>query len=178
MSIKNSISILFVIFLSLTSCTNLVRAPKDTVPQMAKLPIYPYGGHITLIDMEGQTITNGELIGFNADSIFVLSDKVLVGYKVSDVSKARVILFRTNYQEALLLSLLNLPLTLTNGAFGIFTIPLNLIIGGTVILSESKRENYLDFPEKDWTEIKKFSRFPQGLMDTIDRDALSQNSNK
>lgn len=173
MSIRSAISIILVSLLLMTACARKnVQAPKDVVPKISKLHSYPYGGYIEISDSEGQHLLNGELIGFKADSIFVLKEQMLVGLKRTEISKARVIIFKSDYADVLLLNFLNLPLSLSNGIIAIFTLPLNIIIGSSVMLAEIERENYLDYPEHTWEEIQKFSRFPQGLLDSIDRDSI------
>lgn len=158
------------IFIGLFACGSLVKAPKDAVPKLNKLSETANGGWITFDN--GEKKISGELIGFKEDSLFVLSERKILSFSQNNIQSARLIFFNTRAEEYGVWTGVNSLFTIANGAFLIFTLPINLIVGTSVSSSESKRINYIDFPEYAWADFQKFARFPQGLLDSIDRKEL------
>ncbi|WP_373494060.1 hypothetical protein [Aquiflexum sp.] len=160
---------IFLMAFGLLSCS-AAKAPKGTVPTLDKISETANGGWVTF-QSEGKDIS-GELIGFKEDSIFVLTDKKLLSLSQNNVHFARLIFYNTKAENYGGWAGLNSLFTIANGWFLIFTFPINLIVGSSVTVGESNRINFIDFPEHPWTEFHKFARFPQGLLDTIDRNEL------
>ncbi|WP_373520604.1 hypothetical protein [Aquiflexum sp.] len=161
---------IFLMAFGLLACGSAVKAPKGTIPTLDKISESANGGWLTFYD--GSQEISGELIGFKEDSLFVLSNQKLLSFHQNNIQNARMVLYNTKADNYAIWTGVNSLFSLTNGMLLIFTLPINLIVGGAVTSGEYQRLNYMDFPAYSWTEFQKFSRFPQGLLDSIDRKEL------
>lgn len=163
----------------LISCIS-VKAPQGSVPSRKDLHRDAFGGYITLAmsDMDTTWFVSGELIAVGTDSIVVNPAGFATLFPISAIDSARIIFFNTNADEFSAWSGLLILGTLSNGGYALITLPLATVTGIVTSTQEAKRINYLDYPEKNWNEIRKYARFPQGLPPGIRLDELAPRPSK
>jgi hypothetical protein len=165
------IKFLIVIICLVSGSCNSVRAPHGTVPLRTQLTDDAFGGWIGMEHRDSGLI-QGELIAVSEDSVFVLQGKEAKGFAKARIGAARLIIFRTAEGGYAAWTFFGSLFTLTNGYFLAVSLPATLISGIATTATEAQRINYMDFPVNGWTELAKFSRFPQGLPREIDLSEL------
>ena len=161
---------LFCILLG-TGCAT-ISAPSGTVPSRKGLATDPYGGWLTATINDTPAQVQGEFIALNKDSVFVLSGDSLKIIPVSKFNTARIILFNTEANKYSIWTVVLSVATIANGAFATITFPVSLAMGLTTVHDEARREHFFDFPQRPWSELSKYARFPQGLPEELDRGTL------
>jgi hypothetical protein len=162
---KNKISILLCLLMLAYSCKG-VRAPSESVPKRKAIVTDAFGGWIILNPGRPAALM-GEFISHNEESVFIMTNVRLEEIAKTQIDSARLIMYNTQALEYGLWTTLGSVSTLSNGFFLTFTFPLWLLTGIPVTTGESRRQNYLDYPETDWAEMGKFARFPQGMPEGI-----------
>ncbi len=149
-----------------------VLAPRNMVPKQSEILSDAFGGWMEIEVSNRSNKIEGEFIAIQNDSIFVLKNNQLSGFPKSDIKFARVIFYNTQYKEMGTLTAITSVATISNGGFLIFTLPLNLVVGIVSNNAERQRVNYRQYPENSWEELSKFSRFPQGLPEGVQREKI------
>lgn len=164
--------LLFAACILFTISCKTATAPKGTVPNRNGIAWDGRGGWITLsfADSAREQI-NGEFLALGQDSVYIMNSETFSATPIADVRSARIIMYNTETTAYAIWTFLSSLLTISNGAFLILTLPLNLITGISTTVGESRRLNYFDYPENDWAELNKYTRFPQGI-DRINRKEL------
>jgi hypothetical protein len=167
------------IFIVVTIITSLIiisgcakrYAPVNYLPETEKVPEDAFGGWITLV-MEGDRLPQnkkplqygGEFIAVDENVVYVLNDSLLqipkqtVFKSILEVDKKETATYGYWTFFGTLISA-------THGVFFAVTAPLWLSIGISATIGESERDRYeIEHPDEDyWEEVKKYSRFPQGV---------------
>lgn len=168
---------LLILLLILSGCqTNVIMAPKGSVPKRTELEKDGYGGYFTLV-ADGNYIT-GELIGVRNDSIVVLSN-VLSKVPIDQITYGQVIVHNpNNYLAGGLLPMFpNLILMTIGGyggspiAFGLFLSAINTAGMATASGTENLKVNYFEWKESP-SEVLKYSRFPGGIPNQVNLEDL------
>lgn len=162
----------------LLGCTS-VKAPVGSVPKRKQLQVDAYGGWLTLslADSTSKSIS-GELIAVSSDSVYILTNTSTISCSIKEILSARLIFFNNQSDAFSGWTLGGSLLTISNGVYSVFSLPLMLIAGISTSAGEAKRVNYIDYPDKPWSDLTKFARFPQGLSDNIDLTTLRPRSIK
>lgn len=150
----------------LFSCST-VKAPRGSVPKREAMATDAYGGWITLSLINNENAVEGEFIAVNSDSLHVMVRDKVQSFATTEISSARVVLFNTDIGRYATWTILGSLATLSNGGLLIFTFPMWLITGIVTGSAESNRINFYDYPTSDWSELNKFTRFPQGIPDEV-----------
>lgn len=155
------------------ACT-AVKAPRGSVPTMVKMGTDVYGGWITL-HLNDSSEVAGELIAVSGEQVIICRPGETRPVPLAQITTAQLVMFKTQEGGYATWTFLNSLLTVANGFFLIFTLPVNLVTGISTSTSEGRRENSLDYPATDWSELSKYARFPQGLPEGVELgDILSR----
>jgi hypothetical protein len=156
--------LLFVIGLIvlLNSCSS-VKAPLGTVPVRNALATDTFGGWIELSLISPKDSISGEFIATSNDSLYIMDRGEVKIYAVSNISLARLVIFKNMSSTFGAWTFLGSLLTISNGAFLLFTLPTTLIMGISTTIGEAKRINFLDYPSNSIENLSKYARFPQGI---------------
>ncbi|HLG94030.1 MAG TPA: hypothetical protein VI546_04270 [candidate division Zixibacteria bacterium] len=114
---------------------------------------------------------SGELIAFEEESVYVLTESMLVGVPTSNISKARLTSYDSNAELLAVWALVGTLSTPSHGVGLIFSAPAWLVTAIAVPAKQS-RTPIKRFPDKPWWELRGYARFPQGLPPGLDRQSL------
>lgn len=159
----NSLLLFAACILFMGSCKT-ATAPKGSVPNRNGIAWDGRGGWITLsfADSTRHQI-KGEFIALGQDSVYIMNSDIFSSTPIADVRSASVIMYNTETTAYAMWTILSSLLTISNGGFLAITLPLTLITGISTTVGESRRINHFDYPENDWAELNKYTRFPQGI---------------
>jgi len=157
-------------FLILIGCATSY-APGNYLPDTDDVPQNVNGGWITIITEPDSLNSDdnwmqysGEFISTGDSVIYLLYDSLY------EISKCKIVesileLDEKNTTTYGLWVLGGSLLTISNGAYGIYTLPPWLLLGIPTIIDESARDRYEEInpTQEYWESIRKFSRFPQGV---------------
>ena len=150
----------------LCNCST-VNAPQGSVTKRNGLATDAFGGWITLSIIGDKGSIEGELIAVDTGSVFVMSSDKIQIFPKSDISTARIILYKNESNNFLAWTIIGSLATISNGGFLVFTLPITLVTGIATISGEKKRINFYDYPGISWDEVSKYARFPQGINNKI-----------
>ena len=114
----------------------------------------------------------GELIAVSEDSAWVLElsgDAIRVAH--AGVTDGHLVAYQSQYGRVGSLAMLGTLSTVSNGGFLLLTGPM-WIIGGAVAAASQSRAPIRAIPPQAWTELAAFARFPQGIPQDLELDAL------
>jgi len=163
-------SLLFIFSLLIAGCAT-TYAPDDWLPDTDDVPQNAHGGWITVVTQEAKSQSDeewmqysGELIALDEDNVYVLYDSLYIIPK-SIIAESVVDLDQKNTGTYAAWVLGGSLLTISNGAYGVITLPLWLLAGIPTASGESYRDMYdQEYPDEVyWDDVNKFSRFPQGV---------------
>ena len=146
------------------------NVPRNWSSEPNEMATSTFGGWINVEcsnEHEKEYNIAGELIAVSDDSIFV-ADSLFHSIARKDITSARLVCYNSNSGSMAASVALGTISTISNGLFLIFTMPMWLI-GGTIAGSAQSYVPIIDYPENNFKEFSKFSRFPQGLPRKIDR---------
>ncbi len=165
---KTKAVITLVILTLLTSCA---KAPYY-LPRLDSMGSSPNGAFVKM-DQRGDITIYGELIAADSASVYVLTDSEYHNFsRCVKVPKERIADFKLRYAAPAkygwsmpVFGLLVAPIT--SGLLSIITIPLNLIVTGSIVAGSYQSTIYtsVDIRKDDFW---KFARYPQGLPPGID----------
>ena len=148
-------------------------APENYLPDTDDVPQNVYGGWLTVITEPDSLISNdkwmiygGEFIASEDSVIYLLYDS-LYRIRKSKITESTLELDDKSTGAYGGWVAGGSLLTISNGAYAVFTLPLWLFAGIPAVAGESARDRYeADYPtEVYWDSIKMFARFPQGVGD-------------
>ena len=171
MKTKFTIIVLLVIIMS--SCKTPAYLPSSDM-----IDVNQNGSYIMVIrksasNTEASEFVNGELIAIDSNNLIVLSEKTTecIIVPMNDVNR-----FELQYAKSKHYGW-TIPVftfaSFAHGLFGIFTIPINLIV---TILVTASGENAFIYKGKNMTydQLKMFARFPQGIPSNVDLESIKQ----
>jgi hypothetical protein len=170
--LKSSLILLIAIGLSLSNCQP-VKAPLGFVPKRKGTTTNAFGGwmSISFLDSTRQEL-EGEFIAVSNDSLYIMDGDKVNGRKTAEVRFARIILFNTDASGYAAWTVLNSLGTISTGTFLVFMFPLAFVTGIMTTVSESRRINFYEYPLHDWSTLRKYARFPQGIPEGVDLHEL------
>ncbi|MBK9291368.1 MAG: hypothetical protein IPM52_07060 [Bacteroidetes bacterium] len=141
------------------------------LPKLDNLGNSPNGAFVRLSQQAGPTVY-GELLAVDSASIYVLTDKAFHNQsRCEAVPLQRVTTFKLRYAapgrygwSIPIYGLFVAPVT--SGFLSIFTIPMNLIVTGSVTAGSYQATSYTNQDIRK-ADLWKFARYPQGLPDGI-----------
>lgn len=153
-----------------------VKTPRGYLPKAKEFEYEVFGGWMALIYHEKDSTrfaaTGGELIAVHNDSVYLLGFDSLIIIPADNVERGVLVLFKKETGKYALWSSIGLISSVSNGVFAIGTAPLWLIMGIITTVSESQAKNFRLYPQRSWVEIRKFSRFPQGIPEGLNLNQL------
>lgn len=169
---KVIIVLVFVLSLIMLGCA-ASYAPANYLPSTDDVTQNVYGGWLTLTTEPDTLIQNskymmygGEFIAVDDSLVYLLYDSL---YQIPRriISESILELDEKNTTTYGLWVLGGSLLTISNGAYAVFTLPLWLAAGIPTAAGESARDRYeMNYPDEEyWINVNKFARFPQGVED-------------
>lgn len=170
---KTKITILVLFAIVFGSCKTPAYLPVSDMIDVNQSGSYIKVIRKTADNIEASVIVNGELIAIDSSNIVVLSKKTnyCIIVPMNDVKR-----FELQYAKGKhygwTIPVFSLA-SVAHGLFGIFTVPLNLIVTTWVTISG---ETAFMYKEKNMTydQLKMFARFPQGIPSNIDLESIKQ----
>lgn len=104
----------------------------------------------------------GEFFAVNTETVYVGTAAGLIAIPLSDIKKARLATYDSQYRKLSVWTLLGSLSTASHG-WGLFLSAPVWIIGGSLAAAAQSHKPIESFPDSDWNELKKFARFPHGL---------------
>ncbi len=170
---KTRFTIIVLLALIISSCTTPAYLPASD-----RIDVNPSGSYIKIIrksteNIEASAIVNGELIAIDSNKLIVLSGRTneCIIVPMDDIKR-----FELKYAKGKhygwTIPVFSLA-SVAHGMFGIFTVPLNLIVTTWVTISG---ESAFMYKGKNMTydQLKMFARFPQGIPSNIDLESIKQ----
>jgi len=159
-------------FLNFFGCATSY-APENYLPDTDDVPQNVYGGWLTVITEPDSLISNdkwmmysGEFIASEDSVIYLLYDSL---YRIPKRRITESTLELDGKSTGAYGGWVagGSLLTISNGYYLVFTLPLWLFAGIPTVAGESTRDRYEeDYPTQEyWNSIKMFARFPQGVAD-------------
>jgi len=158
---------IILICLTLTGCAS-TGAPDGWLPVAAAAPKDPYGSWVTIEFQKGsqEAFLVGEFLAVDRDSLYVLapyygSSDPIRGVSLDTIKKAKIASFDPETGKAVGWVAMGSLASLSHGLGAAISIPLWMIMGGALAGGQSRTalENY---PDLSWSELRMYSRFPQG----------------
>lgn len=165
----NRILHILIICAVVASCRS-VKTPAGTVPRRGSLDKDAFGAWMILT--KGGKQIAGEFIASSNDSIYILPDNGLQAHAIAGLDTIRIVMYKTDAGAYAVWTSIASVATVLNGLFAVITLPATLVTGITTSVVEGNRINYLDKGKADWSEMRKYARFPQGLPPGLDRKSL------
>ena len=163
-------SLLFIYSILITGCAT-TYAPDNWLPETDDVPQNTHGGWIAVVTQEVTSHSDGEWIQYSGEfialdehNVYVLYDSLYIIPKNIIVNSVIDLDQKNTASYAVWVTLGSL-LTISNGAYGVITLPLWLLAGIPTAAGESYRDMHAEeYPsELYWNDVNKFSRFPQGV---------------
>jgi hypothetical protein len=148
-------------------------APKGWLPRPVEAHTAAYGGWIELAYQESgrKSSMDGELIAVSADSVWVLNDTQGLVIPTAAVTAGKLTAYEAQTGSLTLWTVGGTLATISNGALLLLTAPM-WIIGGSFATGNESRAAQRKTPPLSWVELTPFARFPQGMPDGIELNAL------
>ncbi len=143
------------------------------IPSKARLQAYGAWAEVQykMESSKKKLAVSGELIAFEEESVYVLTDSLLVGMPTSNIIKAKLTSYDSNAGLLAIWALVGTLSTPSHGVGLIFSAPA-WIVDGSITTAQQSRTPIKRFPDKPWQELRGYARFPQGLSPGFDRQAL------
>ncbi len=160
---KTNLIIVSLIALLISSC----GSPRY-LPTHDMLDVYPKGSFIKISHVSKSAISRGELIAIDEHLIIVLTQDPLncAVIPLDDVSSFRLYYAKPVRPYGFFIPIFTL-LPFVHGVYGVFSIPIHLLVTIPVALSGRNafiyRMNNIEFDQ-----LKMFARFPQGIPPDVD----------
>ncbi len=147
-------------------------APRKWLPEATQAGAEPRGGWV-LVEREGDPPRQrfeGELIAIEADSLFVAwRDQVLALPKFG-IHRATVTGYDLQWGPLATWTVFGALATTSHGWGLVVTAPLWVLVG-TMSTASASHAPMVRYPNRPWTELATYARFPQGLPAGLDRGA-------
>ena len=167
---KNKFNLYYIIFIFfiIPGCAPQI-APHGYLPTSEETQSDTHGGW-TKIQSKNKLLS-GELIAISSDSIFILSNDQL-----NVISKIEVIDMRLDKYDSKSINMFGwttagIYSTISHG-WGLFLSVPSWILTGSIVSSYQSRKPIIEYPNSPFDNFIRFSRFPQGLPDELNRDTL------
>ena len=174
MKTNKIIFILVIVFLTF-NCAS-VKAPKDWLPEPEKISEDVYGAWIALRlnDSGDHHFFGGEFICYEEKKIYLLNENGLSKIEIKNIKEAVIDLYQRETNTLALWTVGGILSTASHGFFLIVSAPIWLVSGiiNSAIASHSGRFAQDDPDELWFEEMKKYSRFPEGLPKDVDLNTL------
>ena len=182
--------LLLLVGLSLYSGCASSTAPRGWLSQAHEIETQAYGGWIGIETKPGvEAIPHGELIALHHDSVFVLaSDSNLYTVAISDIKKARLAGYDSEWDQMAALVFLGTLSTASHGGFLVLTAPILWGLAGGATAGSQSRVSLIDYPKRrpkvqgksvvrendqhPLRSMREYARFPQGWPPSLDRSTL------
>jgi hypothetical protein len=156
---------------TLSSGCTLNAAPPKWLPTASETAVY--GGWIRLeVQSEGGGApVEGELLALNADSVWVLTAVETRAVPRARVRKGSLTAYDPEAGHLATWTLLGTLGTASHGVISAITAPLWVLTGSLATASQA-RSARLERPPRDWADLARYARFPQGPPPGLDLRAI------
>ena len=175
---------LIVLLLLLTSGCVTNPAPRGWQASAPEMKTNGFGGWVEVYVKPGKRKAlqcEGELIAVHEDEILCYGE-TLQSVKREDVVEAKLMGYHSNSAQMAGLTVGGMLFSVSNGWFGIITMPTWLLGGSAATGLQSGypliryKPNYRSKPtgrDRDgWEDLRLYARFPQGMHESVDGTAL------
>ena len=127
---------------------------------------------------DSKNVFKGEIIEVSDTAVTILPLNQItriITIPESEILKADIIISLTSNKPKPLNSRAFLPniTSLGHGFFSVLTLPINLAVTSSISADIAMGTYRVKYPaEVEWKDLKKFARFPQGLPEGIDPEAI------
>lgn len=161
-------------FVSALACVALgcVRspAPEGWLGPARQAQADPYGAWIVISRIGGVPVDSGEFLAVERDSVFVLSSNREVRAVPRDsVIHAQIWFYDAQWGQLAAWTALGSLSSISNGVFGLLTLPAWIIGGSVATASQSRAPLRQVNRPSDWDAVRMYSRFPAGLPPNLPR---------
>lgn len=149
-------------------------SPKWHMPKPIEMEYYVYGSNFKGTKINRSKYVEGEIIcmDHNTMTLMTLNNRknkiVLIEREHIKEGIIEVALSSNKATRIALWQALNLLLPLSHGYYGIYTLPLNVLVGSAVSYDAALNPYSIKYPTAiSWSQISKFARFPGGLPEGV-----------
>jgi len=169
---SSALAVLVAITLLFPGCASTL-APGGWLPDAEQSTREANGGWIVAkVGLSGSSReVCGELIAIQHDSVFVLAKAGLEAIPAEHIRAARIARFNSHWGELGAWWVLGTLSTASHGFVRILSAPV-WILGGTLSAMAASYAPIVRYPDRSWSELSIFARFPPGLPPGLDRSAL------
>jgi len=147
-------------------------APGGWLPEHREVAQDPYGAWVQ-IRRSDRTELGGEFIALHGDTLFVLTESGrLTALHSREFDQARLAYFNSSAGLLGLWTGIGALSTISHGGFLIITLPMWIIGGSVASGSESRAPLEGVRRWSEWSELRMYARFPQGIPESLDRRVL------
>jgi hypothetical protein len=148
-------------------------APPGYLPTASAAPFDIHGGWIDVLTRtpDGPERVSGELIAVTADSIWVLSPDGTRVVPTAAIRSGELVGWDGQAGTVGAATVIGTLSTISNGYYLVFTAPTWVLVGTVAAINQSNLP-IQELPVADWSALRPFARFPQGLPPGIDLDGL------
>lgn len=161
----------------LSGCAS-TTAPRDWLPSAGEAQQQAFGAWISVEYNDGSSkhVADGEFIAVGQDSIFVLTQDRLVAIPLSEIEGGRLATYDANHWQLAGWTALGSLTTPSHGWFLVLSLPVWILTGSAATSAQSwapiEKLPVSYFRHFPWYDLRKFSRFPQGLPEGLDRRTM------
>ncbi len=161
---RERVAILALLAALALGCASAPTSPPDWLPDPVAVGENPFGAWIEVQcgTKRGEMEIHGELLAVDRTHVYVLRPDDMRAVAIDSVREARVTWYNSHGGAVVGATVIGTFMTISNGAFLVFTAPM-WMIGGTLAAHSQYHEPVLESPDRGWDEIRPFARFPQGL---------------
>ena len=156
---------IFLLILALLSGCATANAPRGWLPTAVEAQKRAFGGWIFVwTGPKGKLslAAQGELIAVGTDRVYVLASDGMKETLTAEITEARMAFYNSQSSNLAAWSVVGLLSTLSHGALLVISAPVWAVGGSAATLSHDSTSR-TRFPKKQWEELSKYARFPQGL---------------
>ena len=149
-------------------------SPKWHMPKPIEMEQSIYGSYFKVTKIEGSKYIEGEIICMddNTMTLMTLNNRKnkIISIKKNQIKEGliEVALSSNKTSQIAMWHMFNLLVPLSHGYYGVFTLPLNILVGSAVSYDAALNPYAIKYPAQiTWTQMYKFARFPGGLPEGI-----------
>lgn len=163
---------MLVTLIYISGCAS-TTAPQGWLPSPPVAQHEGFGGWISVGYHTGdlKRTVHGELIAIHPNQVFILTAQELTSISIDSIYDMKLTAYNAEHGQLTGWTCLGILSTISHGAFLILSAP-TWIIGGSCVTGTRSREPQITYPTRSLEAFRAYARFPQGLLEDIDRQSL------